>query len=327
MSWPAVFYWAVTVPMGLFQRALAVVPPAYAALAWCCAEVVPALRNSLTALRSYCFYRVDNLSQQALRHGWLKAGMTCVLVAPQWAVYVLWRGGMGWWAAAPVAVHAVIFAASLPVRMRYRLPASCGAWLVLSLLDAPWPLCLACFLGVNLKITSFCYGKALRLLFKECRWFAENYFGQFTITEKSECSFKNVQVNRAWRIWKLDRVSFFFTMISMTVEECVVNPTSLAKTKILCFGYVFVPLLVVRTVTILAVEGLWFAAHTAAALVPLGALWAGPRTWSVLPAGVRLNFWARKRTAEEKQNFVDTMELLRQLDEFNKKYKKGKYRK
>ena len=211
--------------------------------------------------RQYCPNYNDSTSEFMLTHGWVTAGLTCVLVVPLWAVYLMCRLGFWQYAWAPVLAIAVVFIATLPMPWHVRLAVQFAI-----VAAVPW-WCCGLALLFNLNVSSLLIGGALKLLWWEVRQLCSIIKPRVLIHESTKEKYKRMIQERACRwIWTIELCAKF---VHLLVEYCErYNQTSLLWTKMLCFTYICLPLVKMRVAVIVGAEGLWWCAWNACLMMP-----------------------------------------------------------
>jgi hypothetical protein len=246
----------------LYYQLLAV----WAALKQRAADGAPQVRAWLKDAYRMTFVDVNPVAAHVLSHGWFEAGMTVMVVAPQWECYLLVRLGCEGWVWAWLLLYAVLFAATLPISKWWRAPATLVLVWVLWCCDAPWHWHVLVLLG-NVKVSSFVLGERLNLLMWEARTIARSWYPRFIVSQEWQqgfAAFKQAAVSENLYKTKLTRtVPIFAKMLQEFDVDRARNPRSFAWTKLLCFRHVFIPLLLMRAGVIgvleLVCQAIWYA--------------------------------------------------------------------
>jgi hypothetical protein len=246
----------------LYYQLLAV----WAALKQRAADNAPQVRAWLKDARRMCFEDVNPVAAHVLKYGWFEAGMTVMVVAPQWEVYLLWRVGCGEWVWAWLLLYAALFAATLPVSKRWRAPATLGIVWALWCCSAPWHWHVLVLMG-NIKMSSCVLGTRLELLMGEARALARNRYKGLKISPTDKETFANWKQDKVLqdlhKVQLSRKVKTFAKMLQQCDEDRARNPRSFAWTKLLCFRHVFIPLLLMRAGVIgvleLVCQAIWYA--------------------------------------------------------------------
>lgn len=218
------------------------------------ADSVPHVKAWLKEACRVCFCDESRTTDALLAHGWFEAGMTVVVVAPQWEYFLLWRFGCRQWMLVYVLLYAGLFVTALPIPRHVSVPPSVVTVCLLRYAAAPWPWYVVVLL-FNVRMSSLVLGTRIEMLWWEALKITERHWPTLEIKEEHKIDFEQCKKPKKMK-WLYEPVTFarhshLFGKARMRNRMCF------GYTKILCFTQCFVPLFLLRFKLCFILEGFW----------------------------------------------------------------------